>query len=113
MVVRIQITFKSIQTPETEEFEQGMGMQRESSYSDQTSLHHRLNSSQVQKNLERFGNLRDFYCLQDHMTSNNKMGKDKAKDKEQHNGETTASSETINSPWDTCQDAHQSNRDLS
>ena len=41
------------------------------------------------------------------------MGKDKAKHKEQHDGETTASSETITSPWDTCQDTHQSNRDLS
>ena len=37
------------------------------------------------------------------------MGKDKAKDKEQHDGETTAFSETITSPWD----ARQSNRDLS
>ena len=37
------------------------------------------------------------------------MGKDKAKDKEHHDGETTASSETVTSP----QDAHQSNRDLS
>ena len=37
------------------------------------------------------------------------MKKDKAKDKEQHNGETAASSETITSP----QDAPQSNRDLS
>ena len=35
------------------------------------------------------------------------MGKDKAKDKEHHDGET-ATSET-NSPWDTCQDV----RDLS
>ena len=41
------------------------------------------------------------------------MGKDKAKYKEQHNGETAASSKTINSPQDTCQDARQSNRDLS
>ena len=37
------------------------------------------------------------------------MGKDKAKDKEHQDGETTASSETITSPWDT----RQSNRDLS
>ena len=37
------------------------------------------------------------------------MGKDKTKDKEHHNGEIAASSETISSPWDTC----QSNRDLS
>ena len=37
------------------------------------------------------------------------MGKDKAKDKEYHDGETAASSKTITSPWDTC----QSNRDLS
>ena len=37
------------------------------------------------------------------------MGKDKAKDKEHRDGETTTSSETITSPWD----AHQSNRDLS
>ena len=37
------------------------------------------------------------------------MGKDKAKDKEHHNGKTTASSKTITSPWDTCQDV----RDLS
>ena len=41
------------------------------------------------------------------------MGKDKAKDKEQHDGETAASSKTITSPWNACQDAHQSNRDLS
>ena len=37
------------------------------------------------------------------------MGKDKHKDREHQDGETTASSETITSPWD----AHQSNRDLS
>ena len=37
------------------------------------------------------------------------MGKDKNKDKEHQDGETTASSKTITSPWD----AHQSNRDLS
>ena len=36
------------------------------------------------------------------------MGKDKAKDKENHNGETAASSKTITSAWDAC----QSNRDL-
>ena len=41
------------------------------------------------------------------------MGKDKAKDKEQYNGETTATSETITSPWDTHEDACQSTRDLS
>ena len=43
------------------------------------------------------------------MTSNNKMRKDKAKDKEHYYGETAASSETITSLQDTC----QSNRDLS
>ena len=37
------------------------------------------------------------------------MGKDKNKDKEPQDGETTTSSETITSP----QDAYQSNRDLS
>ena len=37
------------------------------------------------------------------------MGKDKNKDKEHQDWETTASSETITSPGDT----HQSNRDLS
>ena len=37
------------------------------------------------------------------------MGKDKNKDREHQNGETTASSETITSPRDAC----QSNRDLS
>ena len=36
------------------------------------------------------------------------MGKDKNKDKEHQDGETTASSETVTSRWD----AHQSNRDL-
>ena len=36
------------------------------------------------------------------------MGKDKNKDKEPQEWETTTSSETITSPWD----AHQSNRDL-
>ena len=37
------------------------------------------------------------------------MGKDKAKDKEHHDGETAATSKTNTSPWDTCQDV----RDLS
>ena len=37
------------------------------------------------------------------------MGKDKSKDKEQQDGESTASIESITSPWDTC----QSNRGLS
>ena len=37
------------------------------------------------------------------------MGKDKNKDKEPQDGETTTSSKTVTSPWD----AHQSNRDLS
>ena len=37
------------------------------------------------------------------------MGKDKNKDKEQQDGETATSAESITSPWDT----HQSNRDLS
>ena len=37
------------------------------------------------------------------------MGKDKAKDKEHQDGETTTSSETITSPWVT----YQSNTDLS
>ena len=36
------------------------------------------------------------------------MGKDKAKDKEQYNGETAATSKTITSPRDAC----QSTRDL-
>ena len=36
------------------------------------------------------------------------MGKDKNKDKEQQDGETAASTESITSPWDT----YQSNRDL-
>ena len=37
------------------------------------------------------------------------MGKDKNKDKEHQDGETTTPGETITSPWDTC----QSNTDLS
>ena len=37
------------------------------------------------------------------------MGKDKTKDKEHQDGETTASSETVTSPWDAC----QSNRNIS
>ena len=37
------------------------------------------------------------------------LGKDKNKDREHQDGDTTASSETITSPWDAC----QSNRDLS
>ena len=41
------------------------------------------------------------------------MGKDKAKDKEQYDGETAATSKTITSPWDAHQDTHQSTRDLS
>ena len=41
------------------------------------------------------------------------MGKDKAKDKEQHDGKATASSKTVTSLRDAQQDAHQSNRDLS
>ena len=70
MVVRIQIAFKTIWTPETEQFEQGNWMQR-GSYSDQASLHNKLSWSQIRKNLEHFGNLREFYLLQDHTTSNN------------------------------------------
>ena len=38
------------------------------------------------------------------MTSNNKTGKDKNRDKDHHDGETAATSET-NSPWDGCQDS--------
>ena len=34
-------------------------------------LHNRLSWSHVRKNIEHFGNLRDFYFLQDHTTSNN------------------------------------------
>ena len=41
------------------------------------------------------------------------MGKDKAKDEEHQDGETATSSKTITSPWDTCQDTCQTNRDLS
>ena len=41
------------------------------------------------------------------------MGKDKAKDKEQYDGETATSSETITSSRDTCRDTCQSTRDLS
>ena len=41
------------------------------------------------------------------------MGKDKAKDKDHHDGETAATSKTITSPRDACQDARQSTRDLS
>ena len=40
------------------------------------------------------------------------MGKDKNKDKEHHDGEAAATSET-NSPWDTCWDNHQDVQDLS
>ena len=47
--------------------------------------------------------------MQDHTTSNNKMGKDKNKDKDHNDGETAATSKT-NSPWDACQ---ESRRDLS
>ena len=43
------------------------------------------------------------------MTSNNKMGKDKNKDKDHHDGETAATSKT-NSPQNACWD---SQRDLS
>ena len=104
----------TIQTPATEEFEQGkLKVKRILQRLNFTSPHNRLSWSQVRKNLKCFGNLRDFYFLQDHKTSNNKMGKDKAKDKEQHDGETAASSETITSPWDACWDTCQSNRDLS
>ena len=48
--------------------------------------------------------------MQDHTTSNNKMGKDKNKDKDHHDGETAATSET-NSPqdghWDSWRDLSQ------
>ena len=40
------------------------------------------------------------------------MGKDKAKDKEHHNGEAAASSETITSPRDAHRDAHQNVQEL-
>ena len=41
------------------------------------------------------------------------MGKDKAKDKEHHNGETAASSKTITSPQDTRQDTCRDVLDIS
>ena len=41
------------------------------------------------------------------------MGKDKAKDKEHHDGETAATSETNYSPRDTHRDAGQDVQDLS
>ena len=39
------------------------------------------------------------------------MGKDKAKDKEHHDGETAATSETNNSPQDTCRDVRELSQD--
>ena len=39
------------------------------------------------------------------------MGKDKAKDKEHHDGETTATSKTNTSPQDICQDVQDLSRD--
>ena len=108
MAVRIQIAFKTIRTPATEEFEQGkLKVKRILQQSNFTAQQVELITGMEE--FKCFGNLRDFYCLQDHTTSNNKMGKDKAKDKEQYDGETATSSETITSP----QDAHQSTRDLS
>ena len=50
--------------------------------------------------LRTFDNLRHFYCLQDHTTSNNKMGKDKHKDGE------AATSET-NNPQDGRRDSRR------
>ena len=51
--------------------------------------------------MERLCILRNFYCLQGHITSNNN-GERQGQGKEHHDGETAASSKTITSPHDTC-----------
>ena len=67
-LVRIQITFKTIRTPATKEFEQGKLEHKED--------HLTMNCTQQielirYERIRTFGNLRNFYCLQDHTTSNN------------------------------------------
>ena len=67
-MLRIQITFKTIQTPATKEFEQWKLEHKED--------HLTLNCTQKvelirYERIRTFGNLRNFYCLQDHTTSNN------------------------------------------
>ena len=70
-VVRIQITFKTIRTPATKEFEQGklkvkrIILQRSNFTAQQVEL---ITGT---KEFRTFGNLKNFYCLQDHTTSNN------------------------------------------
>ena len=67
MVVRIQIAFKTIQTPDWE-------IEGKEDHLTVIELHNKLSWTQVWKNwkLERFGNLRDFYFFQDHTTSSYK-----------------------------------------
>ena len=55
------------------------------------------------KEFRMFDNLRHFYCLQDHTTST-VMGKDKNKNKEHHDGETAATSETSQDTQDLSRD---------
>ena len=91
-LVRIQITFKTIWTPATEEFEQGdLNIKR-------TILHRTAQQVELitgTKEFRTFDNLRHFYCLQDHTTSNT-MGKDKNKDGETTTAETPkTSAETV------------------
>ena len=51
-----------------------------------------------------FDNLRHFYCLQDHTTSNTNDGENENKDKEHHDGETAATSKTNQDTQDLSQD---------
>ena len=72
-MVRIQITFKTIHPPATKEFEQGKLEGKEDRL---TAIELHFTAQQVEllkgtKDFRTFGNLRNLYCLQDHMTSDN------------------------------------------
>ena len=71
MVVRIQIAFRTIQTPATKEFEQGKLKVKRIILQWSNFTAQQVELIKGTKEFRMFGNLRNFYCLQDHTTSNN------------------------------------------
>ena len=86
---RIQITFKTIRPPA------GTQTTVESKEIHFIPQHNSWAEYRYKRLLRTFDNPRQFYCLQDQTTSNNKIGNDKHKD-----GETAATSETSRDSWD-------------
>ena len=71
IVVRIQITFNTIRTPTTEEFEQRKLKVKRIILQQLNFTAQQVELITGTKEFRMLGNLRNFYCLQDHTTSNN------------------------------------------